>query len=271
MRIEELFDHPQALPSAPKVVADLIASFNEEDVSIDDVAKRIAADPALSARVLRLANSAMWSQGRALSTINEALMMLGFMAVRTVVISVGLVGGFKPMPGVDYAAFWRYSLQTAAAARWIARFAKINSDEAYTIGVMHAIGHLVMCSAMGDKMAQVESVVTIYSPERSMREVEAFGFDFAAVGAELARRWHLPEVFAESLLQFGRPRSQVAAAVALGAWRAREAMGGVESAQQLADSISLEHCAILGVDAGALLAEIPSMGELSAGIEAFLA
>ena len=57
MQLDALFKQPQALPAVPKIVHELIDSFNSEDISIDDIAKKIAADPVLSARLLRLANS----------------------------------------------------------------------------------------------------------------------------------------------------------------------------------------------------------------------
>ena len=89
MQLDALFKQPQALPAVPKIVHELIDSFNSDDISIDDIAKKIAADPVLSARLLRLANSAYYHVSRTVGTVDDAVMMLGFVTVRTLVISSG--------------------------------------------------------------------------------------------------------------------------------------------------------------------------------------
>ena len=144
MQLEALFKQPQALPAVPKIVHELIDSFNNEDISIDDIAKKIAADPVLSARLLRLANSAYYHVSRTVGSVDDALMMLGFVTVRTLVISSGLTSGFKTMPGLDLNKFWRYSMHTAAVSRWLAKTTGNNVDLAFTVGLMHGIGELVM-------------------------------------------------------------------------------------------------------------------------------
>ena len=78
MQLEALFKQPQALPAIPKIVHELIDSFNNQDVSIDDIAKKLAADPVLSARLLRLANSAYYHVSRSIGTVEDAVLMLGF-------------------------------------------------------------------------------------------------------------------------------------------------------------------------------------------------
>ncbi|WP_044529098.1 HDOD domain-containing protein, partial [Herbaspirillum sp. B65] len=82
MELKSLVDQPGKLPTVPKVVQQLIASFNAEDVSSHDIAQQIAADPALTAKVLRLANSAFFHASRTIGTVDDALRMLGFIMVR---------------------------------------------------------------------------------------------------------------------------------------------------------------------------------------------
>lgn len=97
MQLDELFQQPQALPAVPKIVHELIDSFNNEDISIEEIARKLAADPVLSARLLRLANSAYYHVSRTIGTVPESIAMLGFVTVRTLVISSGLTGGYKSM------------------------------------------------------------------------------------------------------------------------------------------------------------------------------
>jgi HD-like signal output (HDOD) protein len=109
------------LPSIPKVVQEVIESFNNDSVSIEEIAKKLAADQVLSAKILRLANSSYYHVSRTIGTVDDAVLMLGFMTVRTLVVSTGMAGSFKKLPGVDLKLFWRYSLDTAIVAKWLAK------------------------------------------------------------------------------------------------------------------------------------------------------
>ena len=156
MNFDALFQQQNALPTIPKVVQEVIDSFNDDNVSIDEIARKLAADQVLSAKLLRLANSSYYHSSRSIGTVDDAVLMLGFMTVRTLVISSGLTGGFKAMPGVDLKQFWRYSMHTGVIAKCLAKKIGGNSDFAFTVGLMHAIGQLVMHAAMPEQTLQVD-------------------------------------------------------------------------------------------------------------------
>jgi HD-like signal output (HDOD) protein len=115
-------------------------------VSAHEIAQQIAADPALTAKVLRLANSAFFHASRTIGTVDDALRMLGFIMVRNLVLGNGMVAAFKSSRGMDLQQFWRHTLYTAVAARWLAMHAGINGedngDAVFTVGMMHGIGQL---------------------------------------------------------------------------------------------------------------------------------
>ncbi len=226
MKIEELFQHPNALPAAPKVVQDLISSFNDEHVSADDISRKLAADPVLSAKLLRLANSAYYHVSRNVSTVHDAVMMLGFVTVRTLVISSGLVNGFKSAPGLDLKQFWRYSLHTSVAAKWLAQQVDENSELAFTVGMMHAIGQLVIHAGIPEQALLLDKAVATLDTRRFDAERNSFGYDYAEVGAELAVRWKFPDAFPDAIRAFPKPLEQqpfkpIAAIVHLAAWFAQ--------------------------------------------------
>ncbi|GJI95745.1 HDOD domain-containing protein [Duganella sp. BJB488] len=271
MKLDALFQNPTALPTAPKVVEELISSFDKASVSTEEIAKKLSTDPVLSAKLLRLANSAYYHVSRSIGTVEDAVLMLGFVTVRTLVISSGLVSGFKTVPGLDLKQFWRYSLHTAVSAKWIAKKTKENTDLAFTIGMMHAIGQLVIHSAMAEQAMALDKVAGPLDPRRLDAEQASFGFTFADVGAELAKRWKFPLTFSETILAFPEPHhngelNRLAAVVSLAAWRAR-----VEQAQLSDDEIEACYPADLaeelGLDDNALIDEMPSPDELSAGLE----
>lgn len=274
MQLEALFKQPQALPAVPKIVHELIDSFNNDDVSIDDIAKKIAADPVLSARLLRLANSAYYHASRTVGSVDDALMMLGFVTVRTLVISSGLTSGFKSMPGLDLSKFWRYSLHTAAISRWLAKATGQNIDQAFTVGLMHAIGQLVMHAGMPEQMLHLDKMGGPLDPRRFDMETSSFGYNFATVGAELARQWRFPPAFIQAIAQFPEPLShnpvdKIAAIIHLAAWRARaehNELTGEEMAVTVPDGV----CQVLGLPATKFLQDLPPLPELCEGLEALL-
>ena len=96
MKLDALFQNPTALPTAPKVVEELISSFDKASVSTEEIAKKLSTDPVLSAKLLRLANSAYYHVSRSIGTVEDAVLMLGFVTVRTLVICVliALLTGF---------------------------------------------------------------------------------------------------------------------------------------------------------------------------------
>ena len=274
MQLDALLKQPQALPTVPAIVAELIDSFSQEEVSIDALVQKIALDPVLSARVLRLANSAYYHVSRSIGTVDDALVMLGFVTVRTLVISSGLTSAYKSLPGIDLPRFWRHSLHTAAVAAWIASRVGVNRDQAFTVGLMHALGELVMHAGMPERMAELDRVTSPMDPLRLDIEANALGYHHADVGAELARQWHFPETFCNALARYPAPLSAAsfdpaAGVLHLACWRTRGDYLGWR-ADQLADTLSLEVCQALGLDAAVLLVEMPPPAELSSGLDALL-
>lgn len=271
MTLETLLQNPNALPTAPKVVEELISSFENADVAVEEIAVKLSLDPVLSAKLLRLANSAYYHVSRRIGNVEDAVRMLGFVTVRTLVISSGLVGGFKTVPGMDLKRFWRYSLHSAVTAKWIAKKVGVNTDLAFTIGMMHAIGQLVMHSGLPAETAELDKQVGPFDPARPGAERDAFGFDFSQVGAELATRWKFPNIFADTIRAFAAPSgealpSRMAGVIKLAAWRAQADELRL-TAEDIAATLPLAVAQGLGLAAEELLEDMPSLTDLSAGLE----
>jgi HD-like signal output (HDOD) protein len=271
MTLEALLHNPNALPTAPKVVEELISSFENPAVSVEEISRKLKADPVLSAKLLKLANSAYYHVSRSIGSVDDAVRMLGFVTVRTLVISSGLVSGFKTVPGLDLKRFWRYSLNAAVASKWVAKKAGENTDLAFTIGMMHAIGQLVIHAGLAEQAQALDKEAGPYTSERLAAEKAAFGYDFSEVGSELALRWKFPAIFSDTLHTFPEPLHQsppnrIAAAVHLGVWRAQaeEAKLGPD---EMAAALPLEVVNSLGLQADHMLKEMPAMADLSAGLE----
>ena len=271
MKLEALFQQPNALPVAPKIVQDLISSFDDESVSPEEIARKLAVDPVLSAKLLRLANSAYYHVSRSVSSVNDAIAMLGFVTVRTLVVSSGLVSGFKSTPGMDLKQFWRYSLNTAVAAKWLANRVHENTDLAFTLGMMHAIGQLVMHAGMPEQAMQVDKIAGALDSHRLSTEQTSFGYDFSDVGAELALRWKFPEPFSAAIRAFPQPLDQqpfnpMAGIIHLASWLARSSENKLTQ-EEIHATCPRSVASRLGLDPDTMLKEMPPLSELSAGLE----
>ena len=271
MNFDALFQQQNALPTIPKVVQEVIDSFNDDNVSIDEIARKLAADQVLSAKLLRLANSSYYHSSRSIGTVDDAVLMLGFMTVRTLVISSGLTGGFKAMPGVDLKQFWRYSMHTGVIAKCLAKKIGGNSDFAFTVGLMHAIGQLVMHAAMPEQTLQVDKIAGLLDARRLDVERTSFGYDFSDVGAELAKRWRFPDNFASVIKGFPYPLAAtnfepLAGVVHVAVWMAR-AEENKYSKEEMEATVPKDVLAKLGISSEYILEEMPPISELAAGLE----
>lgn len=207
MQLEEVFEQTHKMPSVPKVAQELIASFNQSEIDIDSIAKKVAQDPVISAKVLRLANSAHFAPPRPIGSIHDAVMTLGFNTVRTLVIATGITGAFFSTPGLDRQRFWHHSLAVAAYARWLAKQCRQSPDIAFTAGLLHNIGELLIHIVLPDVASKLDKFVAEGS-ERQPLENTHLGFDYVQVGEELARRWNFPEDIQQAIKYQLQPLAQ---------------------------------------------------------------
>jgi HD-like signal output (HDOD) protein len=206
MTLDELFAESHLLPTVPKVVFDLIELLRNEDASIPVVARKVELDQVLTARVLRMANSPYFGLRRKILSIQDAIQLLGFSSIRSLVVSSGLTGTFRKVDGVHLPSFWSHSLRVAAVARYLAgKTRSVDQSLAFTVGSMHAIGHLIMAGAMKEQMAKLNAVHPFDRMGRLEVEREKFGFHYGEVGARLAARWEFAPEFISALSCFANP------------------------------------------------------------------
>ncbi|MCB6184312.1 HDOD domain-containing protein [Leeia sp. TBRC 13508] len=214
MNMASIFEKTHQLPTIPKVVQELIDSFNQEDVDISSIAKKVALDQVLTAKVLRLANSAHYGASRTIGSVDDAVVILGFNSLRTLVIASGITGSFNAIPGFDTAAFWKHCLHSAAIAKWLAKHGtkKLNQELAFTAGLMHGIGQLLIHIAYPKESATLHKTDGIGSLEDRIKlEQAAIGIDHAQVGAELAKRWNFPLHIQQAIALYATPTAPEAA------------------------------------------------------------
>ena len=226
MELKTLLDQNSKLPTIPRVAQQLITSFSSEDISIHAIAQQLSADAVLSAKVLRLANSAYFHLSRTVGTVDDAIRMLGFVMVRNLVLGFTTAQAFRHIQGVDLPQFWRCNLYTACAARWLAVRADANADLVFTVGLMLGIGQMHMHACIPQDMAALDARLHVLDAGRAALEREQLGFHYGEVAAELSKVWNFPAPIVQALRDVpfpleAQPFSTVAACVHLGAWRAR--------------------------------------------------
>ena len=159
MSLESLFKESPNLPNIPKVVQELIEKFNDPHSNSDEISKKIQMDQVISAKIMRLANSARYGAGRKIASIDSAVVMLGIDTLKTLVIASGVTGAFKDIPGFDKKQFWRDSFMIASICKLIAKHTDCDAETAFTVGMMHNIGELLILIFNPEETVKIAKLV----------------------------------------------------------------------------------------------------------------
>jgi putative nucleotidyltransferase with HDIG domain len=225
------------LVTLPDVAMRIARMVNDPNSSAADIGREVSKDPALTARLLRIANSPALGQNGKIATISRAITLLGVRQVRDLTVGLTAVRTFDGIGNelVTMASFWRHSVLCAVAATQIAERRKGSRDDSpFIAGLLHDIGQLVLYSKVPE-LARRALLMSVDDPDDAglyVCEREVMGFDHAAVGVALARNWGLPQALQECIEFHHEP--------------------------QLAPSHSLEAATIHVANSVAVLAEIGS-------------
>jgi HD-like signal output (HDOD) protein len=226
-----------SMPAIPRIVRRLVTQLKDPSASLSRIVTELEQDPLLTARTLQLANSPFYSGRRSISSVTDAVAVLGVEALQRVVMTVGLAAVFIEVPGVNLRQFWLDASVAAAAARQIAQTAQMSREDAeaaYSAGLLHTSGHLILC------LAFPEEAKLAFESQRSSRilrgaklaaaELAAFGMVYPAVGAAWVEKMGFPQQVEHAIAHHLDPQgssagslasvihlaSQVAASVSLG-------------------------------------------------------
>ena len=274
MQLEALLNYPRALPAMPRTISELLGEMNREEPCPKRVGELIGHDPALTTRVLRLSNSAFFRVSRKIGSADEAVALLGLTHVRSLVMAAALGASFKNVPGIELKQFWRYSLRAAEIARSLAGLLKQNQGNAFTAGLIHAIGILVMHIAMPDEMMPIDMGTPPLDLNRAAAEKSAFGYTYADVGAGMAEKWQFPAEMVSALVNQiapfeGEAYDPLAGLLHLASWRARAEELQLDTQGLVAtfpDMVGLT----LGLDVDSVLGKDPEEWEFSQALGAFV-
>ena len=214
------------LPSIPKIVALLLSELDREVPDLKNITQLIGTDPALTTRVLQTANSSMFRLSGKVHSAAEALALLDLAHIRQMAAEAASSASLKGIPGMNLPQFWAYSLNVAKLARSLAGVTRQNQGAAFTCGLIHAIGELVMHAGMAADMSELNRELGPLDLKRAKAEMLCFGYNYAHVGGAYARQWRFPQSIVDALEHQYAPFANnvyepLAGVIHLATWRAR--------------------------------------------------
>lgn len=226
MELNALLASPIALPSIPKVIALLLSELDREIPDLRKITQLVATDPALTTRVLQMANAPALRLSGKVSSAAEALAVLELSHVRQLATQAASAASLRGTPGIQLPQFWAYSLNVAKLARSLAGVTRQNQGAAFTCGLIHAIGELVMHAGMPQEMAELNKELGPLDLFRAKAESRYFGYCYGHVSAGYARQWFFPQPIIDALEHQYAPFANdvyepLAGVIHLASWRAR--------------------------------------------------
>jgi HD-like signal output (HDOD) protein len=187
------------LPTLPTIVTRVMQIVNNPSSSASDVAFMVGQDIVLSAKILRLANSVFYGMPRAITSINNAVVILGLKVINTIVLSLTVFDLFpheKKTSLFNRTAFWRHSTSCALICRFLTerlkKFVLFDEEEAFCAGLLHDIGKVVMEQYLHDDFHKALKYAKHKKVPLFEAEIETLGYAHTDVAQWLTSRWQLP-------------------------------------------------------------------------------
>ena len=213
-KVKQIVSNIRNLPTPPIVFHQIQKVINDPLVSAGQIAKILQEDPAMSVKVLKLTNSAFYGLAREVESVKQAVVIVGLEAIKNLVLSASVLDMFK---GKDIDQefqdkFWRHSLAVGFCARILARKVRargmIDPDSAFSAGLLHDIGKVILCCFLPKEHAAVKAERENNTELESYQlEENVLGYNHAQIGAILAEQWKLPSRLATAVSYHHHPHN----------------------------------------------------------------
>ena len=191
--IQEVIMKACDLPAVPDVTQKVMSVLADPNADSAMVCKVISDDPSLTARILKIANSAFYGCLRTVNNLQSAVVIIGFSAIKSLVIAVSTKEVYKKF-GLTERMLWEHSVGVGVAAHLLAREAKISKvDDVFVCGLMHDLGKVIMNNSDAERYGKVMEKTYNDGVPALEAEQEIFGFTHPEVGALVVRKWNLTE------------------------------------------------------------------------------
>lgn len=186
---------PSELPSPPKSALDILNACADDSVDYSEITRLVTNDPQLTVEVLRMVNSAFYAMSQEISSLSQAISVIGVKSLRNLCLCISIKEVFA---GVDFDAdflneFWTDSLFRAVAAKHIAEKTNQDPDECFTAGLLQDFGLLILIYLDPDKVSSWSSLRQIAPDQRIEKEKSIFGYSHTDIFKTMGEQWSLPE------------------------------------------------------------------------------
>lgn len=201
------------IPTLPSIMARILEALEDKDSSVDDITAILAADPIITARILRLANSPFFGSRFEIDSIHRAVVTVGFEAVKQLALATTVLDSLarKKQSCLDPEDFWMHALGSAKAAQLLAFSARrIAVPEAcFTGGLLHDLGKFILALSLPREYGEVLRTVAREKSSMCAIEQEKLNTDHTEVGGWLAERWNFPELIVAAVRYVDQPERYV--------------------------------------------------------------
>ena len=196
--LEALLEQSKKLPSLPEIYIKVSDILENENSSAQQIGATIQTDPSLSSRILKMVNSAYYGLPNQVSSIPQAVTLLGRKQLQQVLTGSVLAGMFSDIrhPNFSMREFWHHSIITAIIARHLAmqNASVIDHEAFFTAGLLHDIGRLVIAKVVPESLVEIDVLMESQGMDIIQAEVEILGYSHAEVSEGLIQKWGLPRM-----------------------------------------------------------------------------
>jgi putative nucleotidyltransferase with HDIG domain len=188
------------LPTIPVVATKVMQLIESESATSEELAKVVASDPAVAARVLKISNSSFYGCQRQIQTLSHAIVVLGFATLKSLVVAASVKQVYQPY-GLTEKMLWEHSFGAGLAARIIAKETRIVSEEeAFLGGLFHDIGKIIM-NTMNSSQFQ-DAMMRCYNDGLTFEEAErqVYTYTHSEVGGMVIKKWNFPDKLMHAVL-----------------------------------------------------------------------
>ncbi|KFZ37652.1 histidine kinase [Shewanella mangrovi] len=194
----EIISRVEQLPRLPKAISELLDTVNDDNAAMELLAEKVSHDALISAKVLRMANSARFGRSREIGSIDEAVIRLGQQPLRILVTASAITSAIQVAPGISPVEFWGRAFEVAFFSQELAKRAKLRGDTGFTCGLLHNVGELLLALLEPAKWQQVQAAVAKGADLQQLC-MHLIGTEPAEVAATLAAEWRFSDELVEGL------------------------------------------------------------------------
>lgn len=205
--LDDVIRQIKDLPTLPTVAQQMLSDIDDENTSLDAICEKVAMDQSLTAKALRLANSSYFGANSKVVTLQQAVALLGIKNIKKLILMTSLDNGFPTSRcrNFDSKAYWRHSIATAICAELISRTLRMKHDFAFTAGLLHDIGRLVLVTRFPKEYEQVIAHREQQDCYLLDAEQAVMGIDHVSVGLVLAMQWEFSDAIQDAISGHHQP------------------------------------------------------------------